>query len=102
MRAAYAEIAVRGSTTERFAATDAPVSSSEASAKERTTLVSVSDSECVLMQECKRLKLAGKGECVVDKARRNWCAYCRLKRCLNANMNINGKMFRVSHPTLPH
>lgn len=34
---------------------------------------------------------AGKGNCVIDKARRNWCSYCRLQRCFQARMNVAGK-----------
>ncbi|CAD6995968.1 unnamed protein product [Ceratitis capitata] len=32
--------------------------------------------------------IAAKGSCVVDKARRNWCPYCRLRRCLAVGMNV--------------
>ncbi|XP_026467285.1 photoreceptor-specific nuclear receptor [Ctenocephalides felis] len=31
--------------------------------------------------------IAGKENCVIDKARRNWCPYCRFQRCLSAKMN---------------
>ncbi|KAL1512966.1 hypothetical protein ABEB36_002461 [Hypothenemus hampei] len=32
--------------------------------------------------------IAGNGKCAIDKARRNWCPYCRLRRCFTVNMNV--------------
>ena len=34
---------------------------------------------------------AGTGCCLVDKAHRNQCQACRLKKCLEAGMNKDGK-----------
>ena len=34
---------------------------------------------------------AGNGACVIDKAHRNQCQACRLKKCLNMGMNKDGK-----------
>lgn len=34
---------------------------------------------------------AGTGRCIVDKAHRNQCQACRLRKCLNMGMNKDGK-----------
>lgn len=36
---------------------------------------------------------AGTGACIVDKAHRNQCQACRLKKCLSKGMNKDGHFF---------
>ncbi|XP_065171726.1 nuclear receptor subfamily 2 group F member 6-like [Atheta coriaria] len=31
--------------------------------------------------------ITGNNSCIIDKARRNWCPYCRLQRCFAVRMN---------------
>ena len=35
---------------------------------------------------------AGNGACIIDKAHRNQCQACRLKKCLNMGMNKDGEI----------
>ena len=38
-----------------------------------------------------RLFLAGNRDCAIDRARRNWCPYCRLQKCFTVGMNSECK-----------
>lgn len=44
----------------------------------------------VKLQNVTKIFLAGDGRCIIDKARRNWCPYCRLQRCFAVQMNVTG------------
>ena len=38
---------------------------------------------------------AGNGACIIDKAHRNQCQACRLKKCLNMGMNKDGELMMI-------
>uniref|UniRef100_A0A2K6VB68 Uncharacterized protein n=1 Tax=Anopheles darlingi TaxID=43151 RepID=A0A2K6VB68_ANODA len=64
----------------QFAAMVVRVFSNVASANGPHTVASV-------FQSCVCSSLAGPGGCSVDKARRNWCPFCRLQKCFLVGMN---------------
>ena len=39
---------------------------------------------------------AGNGACIIDKAHRNQCQACRLKKCLNMGMNKDGERSQLN------
>lgn len=91
----------RENITELFAVMGAHVSSNEVFEKVPFILVSVSamcrNSFLILRDKINcanllSLNKAGKGNCIIDKTRRNWCAYCRLQRCFQSRMNVAGTL----------
>lgn len=94
-RAEYAVINLTENTTEFIVATDVHVFLNEVLEETFYTLVSVS---IQLFQFNLRTlywfsQLAGDGRCIIDKARRNWCPYCRLQRCFSVHMNVAGLLY---------
>ena len=43
---------------------------------------------------------AGNGACIIDKAHRNQCQACRLKKCLNMGMNKDGERSQLNLQSL--
>lgn len=90
----FVAIGALENTMESFAVMVARAFSNEVFAKQRFIRASVSiffNFSILDFKEEIYAFAADKGNCVIDKARRNWCAHCRLKRCLRMQMNVNGK-----------
>lgn len=79
------------SITEHSAVMAALVSSNEASEEGPCILASVSRTSLNIPRGffIKISFKGGTGSCIIDKARRNWCPFCRLQKCLAAKMDIS-------------